>query len=153
MLPAKHYMHFIRQRKASVEDVWSVAIAEDNGKPLIIRVRHNILARVDPTKYPNLLAITWQYEPISESGMPSKQDEERMSLLEDLLDQALESNGLAYLTVVVTGNGVREWQWYSGDTQQTMTAINTSLSGHKRFPVELVSEADANWEAYRKFVH
>jgi len=38
-----------------------------------------------------------------------------MAELEELLDVGLEGERVAFLSVAVTGNRVREWQWYASD--------------------------------------
>jgi hypothetical protein len=83
--------------------------------------------------------------------MPTPADKEQMDLLEDLLLPALEKNNDAILTVVATGNGTREWQWYSAAPETTMLLVNSALAGHPPFPVELSIQDDPEWEAYSQF--
>ena len=87
----------------------------------------------------------------NESGMPAQKQVERMQLFEDLLRSALEGPGQAYLTVIVTGNGVREWQWYSRDPAETMALVNKALSNHDPFPVQFSVQDDPDWQAYGRF--
>ena len=54
---------------------------------------------------------TASVESANENGMPSPAENERMVLLEELLEP-LETQRTAFMTVVVTCNGVKEWQWY-----------------------------------------
>ncbi len=136
--------------KGSVEDQWTVATGDDNGKPMIVRFRSNVPSGVDIKQYPHLLAITWKYEPSNDGGMPSKPDNERMVLLEQLLD-SLEVKCTAFMTVVVTCNGVKEWQWYSRDHEETMRDLNSALSGQKPFPIEISQQEDPGWSAYFTF--
>ena len=46
-----------------------------------------------------------------------------MGELEDLLVPAFEGKRQAFLTVIVTGNGVREWQWYAREKDAIMEVI------------------------------
>jgi hypothetical protein len=92
------------------DDTWSVATAEDDGKPLIFRIRDKPPSFARKKAFPYLLAVCWRYESPNEQGMPSEADAARMSQLEDLLEEAFEGARQAFLTAIVTGNGVREWQ-------------------------------------------
>jgi len=74
-----------------------------------------------------------------------------MDLLEDLLDANLEEHRQAFLTVVVTGNGVREWQWYARDDNETLRQLNEALAGHDKFPIDVFMDDDPEWSAYARF--
>jgi hypothetical protein len=91
------------------EDTWQIATAEGDGKTLIFRIREHPPSFAQKESFPHLLAICWRYEPFNESGMPPQDAIDRMSQLENLLMPALEGVQAAFLTVIVTGNGVREW--------------------------------------------
>jgi len=127
-----------------------MAMGQDGDKPLIFRIRSPKPAVATKT-YRHLVAVSWPYEPMSESGMPAQDQVAQMGEFEDLLQPALEGPGQAYLTVVVTGNGVREWQWYSRSAEETMALVNKALSNHERFPVEFSIQDDPLWEAYSRF--
>jgi hypothetical protein len=130
---------------------WTVAKASDQGKPLIIRFRSTPPTGINQTNYRHMMAISWKYEPSSDAGMPSPKESDRMKGLEDLLNQAFEPVQQAFLTVVVTGNGVREWQWYSRDPAEFMSLLNKALAGHSQFPITVSKQDDPEWEAYSQF--
>jgi len=146
LLPKRPNAPRIRTRD-SEEDEWSLAQKEDDGKLMIIRFRSDTPTGVDTKRYPHLVAISWKYHPENEGGMPSSADNERMVLLEGLLEP-LETNGRAYLTAVVTCNGVREWQWYTNDPGKMIDAFNAALAGRPPFPITLSQQADPGWSAY-----
>lgn len=137
--------------KATFEDQWTLATGHDNnGKPMIVRFRSNVPAGVDIKQYPHLLVVSWKYEPWSEEGMPSESDNERMVLFEQLLD-SLEAKRTAFMTVAVTCNGVKEWQWQSRDHEETMKSLNSALSGQNPFPIEISQQEDPGWSTYFGF--
>jgi hypothetical protein len=139
------------QVNPDAETLWTIAEAEDDGKPLIFRIRNGKPAGVATEKYRNLIAVSWPYEPGNDSGMPAQDQVAQMGLFEDLLMPALEGPRQAFLTVVVTGNGVREWQWYSRDAGETMALVNKALSNHEPFPVEFSVQDDPKWQGYFRF--
>src|ERR1700730_1411470 len=102
----------------SGDDRWSIATGEDNGKVVIFRIRTQAPAFATKAAFPHLLAVSWQFESPNDQGMPSSEDSRRMSELEDLLEAGLERVCQAFLSVIATGNGVREWQWYARDPKK-----------------------------------
>lgn len=135
-----------------VEDSWRMATAQDDGKPIIFRIRDNPPSFATKESFPLLLAVCWQYVSPNEQGMPASEDTERMSQLEDLLVSAFENAQEAFLTVVVTGNGVREWQWYARTQNGVMKLVNETLGKLEPFPVQFSFQDDPDWEGYAQFL-
>jgi hypothetical protein len=75
-----------------------------------------------------------------------------MGELEDFLIPAFEGKQEAFLSVIVTGNGVREWQWYAREEDAVMKLINEVLGQREPYPVEFVFQNDPDWEAYSRFL-
>jgi hypothetical protein len=137
---------------AADDDTWSMATGEYGGKPLIFRIRNRPPSFARKEEFPHLLAVTWQYESPNDQGMPAEEDVARMGQLEDLLEEAFEGAGQAFLTVVATGNGVREWQWYARDPDGMMALVNETLGELEPFPVEFGFQDDPEWSAYSRFL-
>jgi len=133
-------------------DTWSVATAEDDGKPLIFRIRNKPPSFASKKTFPHLLAVSWQYEPPNESGMPPEELADRMGQLEDVLEEAFEGACQAFLSVIATGNGVREWQWYARNLDDVMTLVNETLGELEPFPVAFSFQDDPDWTAYSRFL-
>ena len=72
--------------------------------------------------------------------------------LEDLLEEGLESVTEAFLSVIVTGNGVREWQWYARDPKSVMELVNKTLGELDPFPVQFRFQDDPEWVGYTRFL-
>ena len=136
----------------ATDDSWSVGTGEDNGKPLIFRIRNQAPSFAEKKAFPHLLAVCWQYESPNDQGMPSQEDAERMSELEDLLEPAFEGSRQAFLSVIVTGNGVREWQWYARNPDEVIKLVNATLSELEPFPVEFSFQDDPEWQGYLQFL-
>jgi hypothetical protein len=136
----------------TTDSKWSIATAEDNGKPLIFRVRNQSPSFATRANFPHLLAVCWQYQSPNGQGMPSADEAQRMAELEDLLEAGLESVREAFLTVIVTGNGVREWQWYARDPEKTMELVNKTLGRLDPFPIQFSFQDDLDWEGYNQFL-
>jgi len=131
---------------------WSIATGEDNGKPLIFRIRDQPPRFAKQAAFPHLLAISWAFDPAAANGMPVPEDAERMAELEDLLEGGLEASQEAFLTVAVTGNGVREWQWYAGNPDTVMELVNETLGHLDPFPIQISFQDDPEWQGYNGFI-
>jgi hypothetical protein len=136
----------------TTDDSWSVATGEDDGKPLILRIRNEPPSFAQKKAFPHLLAVSWQYESQNDQGMPSQDVAEHMSQLEDLLEPAFEGARQAFLSVIVTGNGVREWQWYVRSSEKIMELVNETLGQLEPFPVQFSFQDDPEWEGYSRFL-
>jgi hypothetical protein len=84
--------------------------------------------------------------------MPDQDVFERMGQLEDLLMPAFEGAEQAFLTVIATGNGVREWQWYARDPDAVMQLVNETLGEYEPFPIQFSFQDDPDWEGYSRFL-
>ena len=133
---------------SSSSDQRTLAQGQVDGLPLLFRFRAFPPEGVEPASFATLVAIGWSYEPGNDSGMPGPPDAERMDHLEALLDAAIETPGIAYLTAAVTGNGRREWQWYTRDSASFMAALNRALSSYPAFPIDISHQQDPEWNAY-----
>jgi len=131
---------------------WSVATGEDSGRPLIFRIRNEPPPFSNQAEFPYLLAISWSFDVEANNGMPMPQDVRRMTELEDLLEKGLELPGEAFLSVAVTGNGVREWQWYARNRDTVMKLINKTLGHLEPFPIQFSFQDDPVWQGYNGFL-
>lgn len=134
---------------AAPSTVWSVAAGSDNGHQLIVRYLADLPAWVNRGELPNLVAISWPFR--SSSGMPSRSEKAEMNDFEDSVTSAVEKQRIGILTVVVTGNGVAEWQFYARSHEDFMRILNQALAGKPRFPVQISLQNDPQWSAYAKF--
>jgi hypothetical protein len=135
--------------QAPADNSWALAEASDDGRPLVFRFRTGFPSTVKRSRFPLMIAITWRFE--SDSGMPSNREKASMDDLEESLSHVVESTGKAVLTVIVTGNEVREWQFYTRSQDEFMRLLNQALAGKPRFPIEISTDDDPDWEAYSKF--
>jgi hypothetical protein len=136
----------------NADSQWCIATAEDNGKPLLFRIRNQAPTFATRESFPHLLAVCWPYDSSTAHGMPSSDEAQRMGELEELLQVGLEEVQHAFLTVVVTGNGVREWQWYARDPEKTMELVNETLGHLEPFPVQFSFQSDPDWSGFNGFL-
>jgi Family of unknown function (DUF695) len=122
-----------------------MATGEDNGMPLIFRIRNNRPPFSSQGSFPHLLAVCWQYDLKANNGMPLPEPLRRMNQLEELLETGLEKAEEAFLSVIVTGN------WYSRDSRKVMELVNKTLGELEPFPVQFSFQDDPEWHGYNSF--
>ena len=84
------------------EDRWALSRGEYEGKPVMVRFREPLLTLSDVSGYDQLLRVVWPYGGEEESGMPSDDDMQELDDFESLLCGALETDGRAICTAVIT---------------------------------------------------
>lgn len=125
-----------------------VAETEEEGKPITFR-----WAKVPADKaktFPHLVSIFWPYTP-EVNGLPSEEINKSQNLFEDAIDE-LETQNLGVLSLVVFGNGQKEWRWYAGDLEQWYAALNKALEKHEQYPLTIQHTEDDNWAYHKEFL-
>lgn len=74
-----------------------------------------------------------------------------MDKMEDLMAPLVDGAGLSVLSLVSTGENLREWIFYTKSEQQFFASLNAALASQPRFPIEIHVASDPTWETYRKF--
>jgi hypothetical protein len=133
------------------EPQWCVAHFEEDEKPVILRSRSAMPVSPDPKDYPSLGVITWTYDG-QDSGMPSTEENVRMSELEDILEAKLENKKVCIQTACRTGNGRREWNYYARSEEAFMAALNGALGHLPPFPIEIAFYDEPDWRSFRELL-
>ncbi len=136
----------------SLSEQWTLATGEEDGKKLIYRIRLAAPTFATKSSLPQLLVALWDFESVNEEQLPAPKEMERMTRLEDLLRAAIEEACQGFLAVIVTGKGLREWQWYVRDAKKTMEVLNKTLGSLEPFPVEFRFQEDPEWAIYGQFL-
>lgn len=128
------------------EDDWSIGEAQINGLLLIVRSRSKLPSIPDMQIYENLIIISWPYS-ANELGMPVPEENQSTIQFEDAIEKALEAVGVGVQAACITGNGTKEWRYYTYDTDEFMSKLNRGLAGHPVYPIELQFFKDPEWGA------
>jgi hypothetical protein len=130
---------------------WAAAVSkqQSTGRAIIFRYVQKFPPSFVQRDFPDRVIIGWRYK--SETGMPSASEREQMEQLENLLAPAVEANALSTLALVSTGEGLREWIFYTQSESSFMAKLNESLRAGPRFPIEIHAAADPTWKTYQTF--
>ena len=124
------------------------------GRAIVFRYAQAFAPSFQRMEYPDRVILVWKYS--SDSGMPIVAERERMDRLEDLMLPAVEARGQAVLVLVSTGEGFREWIYYTKSESAFLDRLNETLKTTPRFPIEIHTAPDPGWstyETFRKNVH
>ena len=130
---------------------WATATSTNtnNGRKIIFRYAEQLRATFDRASQPIRVIIVWKYE--SDTGLPNAEDHQRMNLLEDTLQSALEGDRFATLALVSTGENLREWTYYAKSEPEFMARLNDAFAGIPEFPIEIHIACDPNWDMHEQF--
>jgi hypothetical protein len=130
-------------------DAWAAADGEGEGGPFILRFRTPIIHAGESAEHSHLVTITWPYAPEGSAALPDDVTSSVMSVFEDRLCAAWESDCLAVLTAVLTFDGARQWVWYTRDVDECGERINAMPQEAEAYPIELTTEHDPDWNYLR----
>jgi hypothetical protein len=131
-------------------DDWQLAQGNIEGKRLIVRMRATFPSTEDQAHFCRLVIISWHYEG-NESGMPERDIHKKMNAFEDALEAGTEKRQVAFQALSITGDGKKEWRYYAADMDEFMNSLNTDLSEHEEYPLQIQSFLDPDWSALREY--
>lgn len=128
------------------DDEWTVGeLRDDDGPGMIVRFRSHLPAPEVRKIWGHLVIVGWPYEADDASGMPEKKEARAQDAFEDALFKRLEADGAGCQAASITGEGVREWRYYTPDPDLFMQSLNEALQGHPDYPLEFEAFEDPDW--------
>lgn len=125
-------------------DTWAMSRVTGETESFLIRIRTGLSTAAGDPELPNALHVVWH----------GTLDQDAMAELENRLAEALERDRTAILAAVVTvlDRGTRRWTWYYSDRAAVQKRVNEALSGQPRYPIQLSTESDPDWECFRSLL-
>jgi hypothetical protein len=110
-----------------IVDNWFGAEGERDGMPTFMRGRGELQPLIGLPSHPNLLRITWEFEPEDPSGLPSPALQQRMMGFEEAFMDPLEEEPLCIFYFVYLHDGAKEWSAYCSDIERTGQVFNAAV--------------------------
>ncbi|MDR6513706.1 DUF695 domain-containing protein [Chryseobacterium camelliae] len=131
-------------------DKWTISEGENDNKPFLLRFRPHLQPFCKIGLYNIRVALFLIYESDNPECLPSDGQFELFKELEDKLIENLESDLLAVLAFIYTGNNQKEWHFYTHQIDQFETRINNILDqfSYDNY-IELQVENDPSWNEYQ----
>jgi len=133
------------------DDTWTVGTADQDGQPIIIRVRSQMPDTAARQGHGQLIVVGWPYDGVA-TGLPGAEDNAAMQAFEDTIEAGLERSGVGVQVASVTGAGHKEWRYYAADADAFVAALNASLEGHPTYPLEIEMFDDADWQGLQQLL-
>ena len=129
---------------------WWTAPAEGaDGKLIMVTGRRDVDSFRNNPRFNIRVEITWPYAGDS-SGMPDAATSELMEAVQDALQEAFRKDPIAVLTGIYTGDGERNWVFYTLSTHIFQKKINEALAPFDLLPLSISAENDPDWEEYKE---
>ena len=122
----------------------------ESGRTIIVTGRDHMQKIMSSGKMPYLIRVSWAYE-AQPDGMPVERDAELMGRVHDALEATFRKDKAAYLVGVFTGEGRRDWLFYTGNLNIFNKVFNRALEDiEETVPFEIDAQADPDWEEYKE---
>ncbi len=126
---------------------WTSPQESESGKLILVTGRKDIDRFRKNPKFSIRVEISWKYDG-QEDGMPDLATSKQMEEVTERLQDVFTKDPVAVMTGIFTGDGIREWVFYTLSTNIFGRKLNESLSDLPVLPLEITCENDSAWEAY-----
>lgn len=130
-------------------DWWTAPAEGDNGNLILVTGRRAMEPVIRSGIYRYRVEVTWQYEG-DEKALPRYADSKLMEEVTDALMACFDRDPVAILTGIYTGDGQRNWVFYTRSLHIFQRKFNEALAGFDTMPLEFHAEEDPYWEEYRE---
>ncbi len=128
---------------------WSCPTEADNGNRIIV-TGHDGLEEVRRSgKYRFRLEVSLKYDSLPD-GMPERNVEDDLDKLTESFHTALKRDTAVVLTGIYTGDGQRDWIFYTTSLFIFQKVFNRALEGMESFPFLIEAYEDPDWEEYEQ---
>ncbi|RZU37067.1 uncharacterized protein DUF695 [Fluviicoccus keumensis] len=129
-----------------MEQEWLTASADfEDGTKKIYSVRQHAPAGADPDAFSTVVVIEW----IFEDQLPDQHLLQEMQAFQELLDP-LDDAEESFLVHIITGDGQREWCYYTRSYPRFIQRMNKLLAGHKHYPLDIEYQEHTDWEYWEE---
>jgi hypothetical protein len=100
------------------------------------------------SSYEQRLNIFWNMNETLPNGFPDEAELSRLHDFENRLIDAVETDEFSIMSMVLTGNGEREFVFHTPDPQEFVTRLSGMPQEGEPYPIEINCNEDPEWEYY-----
>ena len=131
------------------KDIWWTAPAEsEDGHLIMVTGRRDVSRFRSNPRFNIRIEVTWRYDDSDASGMPDTATSQLMEQVQEALQNEFRKDPVAVLTGIYTGDGKRDWVFYSLSTHIFGRKLNEVLAPVPLLPITVYCENDPGWEEY-----
>ena len=131
------------------KDIWWTAPAEsEDGHLIMVTGRRDVSRFRSNPRFNIRIEVTWRYDSADASGRPDTETSQLMEQVQEALQKEFQKDPVAVLTGIYTGDGKRDWVFYSLSTHIFGRKLNEVLAPFPLLPISIYCETDPGWEEY-----
>ena len=125
---------------------WKVAEISPEGGEVEFLVRWRVVPKgVRRADWPSMLVITWENRFSTARGFPIQSEFTAMGTFELRLGEAVEKDGLAVMSLAVTGEEQRELVFHTRDVAEFSKRLHEMPQEKQRYPIRIEKSDDPGW--------
>lgn len=128
-------------------DWWTSPTESENGNIIMVTGRRDVDEFRRNPKFRIRVEVTFKYEGDT-SGMPDESTARVMEEVHDALVCEFVKDPVAVLTGIYTGDGERNWVFYTLSTHIFGKKLNQALADMPLLPITIYTENDPDWNEY-----
>jgi hypothetical protein len=130
---------------------WAILEGEDGGRALFVRRNESAKQLMGHKEYSYRAGFAIPLRNPNSEGLPSNEEMETLSSIEDALSKEIERDRNSLLVLVITTDGMRELVYYTKRPdviKQVAQEIQTKIISHE---IQYYIKEDSDWEVYKEF--
>lgn len=128
-------------------EYWSYPAESESGRRIMITGRDGIDAFKNSGKYRYRINVYWDYHALPD-GMPEPDEAEQMLAATEAFEKELAKDKAAVMTGIYTGDGRRDWVFYTTSLFIFQKIFNRALETLDLMPLVIEATEDPDWEEY-----
>ncbi|MBD5387391.1 DUF695 domain-containing protein [bacterium] len=128
---------------------WTAPTESESGATVLVTGRDYMDDVIAGGKYIYRITVSWDYNRLPD-GMPEDADAVLMEQATDALQAAFRKDKVAYMTGIYTGDGRRDWIFYTKNLNIFNKVFNTALAKLDTMPLAIEAESDPDWAEYKE---
>ena len=134
---------------ANNSDWWTAPTESENGNLIMVTGRRDIENFKNNPKFNIRIEVTWKYNS-DISGMPDFETSSLMEEVQTAIENSFKKDPIAVLTGIYTGDGERNWIFYTLSTNIFGKKFNEALQSFELLPITIYAENDSEWNEYQE---
>lgn len=130
------------------DEWWSCPTQGESGQLIIVTGHDGLQPVIDKGKHKYRITVSMRYDALPD-GMPTDAAAETLDAATEALKAATLKDDAAILTGIYTGEGMREWIFYTVSLHIFGNILNRALAPLPLLPLEIEAAEDPSWEEYR----